>query len=57
MPTSDDVMELAEACAERVTLPRRVRRYPSFAEVEEQCAEIASAVSLGERLKDRSRWN
>ena len=39
MPTSDDVMELAEACAERVTLPRRVRRYPSFAEVEEQCAD------------------
>ncbi len=39
MPTSDDVMELAEACAARVTLPRRVRRYPSFAEVEEQCAD------------------
>ena len=39
MPTSDDVMELAEACAERVELPRRVRRYPSFAEVEEQCAD------------------
>ena len=39
MPTSDDVMELAEACAERVALPRRVRRYPSFAEIEEQCAD------------------
>ena len=39
MPTSDDEMELAEACAARVTLPRRGRRYPSFAEVEEQCAE------------------
>lgn len=39
MPTSDDVMQLAEACAARVDLPRRVRRYPSFAEVEEQCAE------------------
>lgn len=39
MPTSDDVMQLAEACAERVELPRRRRRYPSFAEVEEQCAE------------------
>ena len=35
MPTSDDVMQLAEACAARVDLPRR-RRYPSFAEVEEQ---------------------
>jgi hypothetical protein len=39
MPTSDDVMQLAEACAAGVTLPRRGRRYPSFAEVEEQCAE------------------
>jgi hypothetical protein len=39
MPTSDDVMQLAEACAARVSLPRRGRRYPSFAEVEEQCAD------------------
>lgn len=39
MPTSDDVMQLAEACANRVELPRRRRRYPSFAEVEEQCAD------------------
>jgi len=39
MPTSDDVMQLAQACAARVDLPRRVRRYPSFAEVEEQCAD------------------
>jgi hypothetical protein len=39
MPTSDEVMQLAEACAARVSLPGRVRRYPSFAEVEEQCPE------------------
>jgi hypothetical protein len=39
MPTSDDVMQLAEACAARVDLPQRRRRYPSFAEVEEQCSE------------------
>lgn len=39
MPTSDDVMQLAADCAAKVTLPRRNRRYPSFAEVEEQCAE------------------
>jgi hypothetical protein len=38
MPTSDDVMTLAEVCARRVELPRRRRRYPSFSEVEEQCA-------------------
>jgi hypothetical protein len=39
VPTSDDVMQLARECAEKVALPRRRRRYPSFAEVEEQCAE------------------
>ncbi len=39
MPTSDDVMQLADACAARVSLPRRARRYPSFAEIEEQCAD------------------
>jgi hypothetical protein len=39
VPTSDDVMQLASDCAAKVNLPRRRRRYPSFAEVEEQCAE------------------
>ena len=39
MPTSDDVMQLAEECAARVSLPRRLRRYPGFAEVEEQCSD------------------
>jgi hypothetical protein len=39
MPTSDDVMQVAGEAAARVALPRRRRRYPSFAEVEEQCAE------------------
>ena len=38
MPTSDDVMQLAGDAAARVNLPRR-RRYPSFAEVEEQCPD------------------
>lgn len=38
MPTSDDAMELAETCAARVELPRG-NRYPSFAEVEEQCSD------------------
>jgi hypothetical protein len=35
--TSDELLELARACAERVDLPRS--RYPSFSEVEEQCEE------------------
>ena len=39
MPTSDDVMLVAGEAAARVALPRRRRRYPSFSEVEEQCAE------------------
>ena len=39
MPTSDDVMQVAGEAAARVALPRRRRRYPSFSEVEEQCAE------------------
>ena len=39
MPTSDDVMQLAGECAARVNLPRRRRRYPNFAAVEEQCPE------------------
>jgi hypothetical protein len=38
VPTSDDVMQLAAECADQVSLPRRRRRYPSFSEVEEQCA-------------------
>jgi len=39
VPTSDDVMQLATECAARVDLPRRPRRYPNFAEIEEQCAD------------------
>jgi hypothetical protein len=39
MPTSSDLMRLARACADRVTLPRQPRQFPSFSEVEEQCGE------------------
>jgi hypothetical protein len=39
MPTSDDLMRLARACANRITLPRKSRHFPSFSEVEEQCEE------------------
>jgi hypothetical protein len=38
MPTSSELMRLAKACAERLDLPRRGRRFPSFADTEEQCA-------------------
>ncbi len=39
MPTSADLMRLARACADRVSLPRQARQFPSFSEVEEQCGE------------------
>ena len=39
MPTSDELMRLARACANRITPPRKSRQFPSFSEVEEQCEE------------------
>lgn len=38
MATSDDLMDLARAGAERINMPDNRVRYPSFADVEEQCA-------------------
>ena len=39
MPTSDELMRLARACANRISPPRKSRQFPSFSEVEEQCEE------------------
>jgi hypothetical protein len=36
--TSDDLMDLARAGAERIDMPDDRIRYPSFSDVEEQCA-------------------
>jgi hypothetical protein len=36
--TSDDLMDLARAGAERIDMPDNRVRYPSFSDVEEQCA-------------------
>jgi hypothetical protein len=36
--TSDDLMDIARAGAERIDLPDEHRRYPAFSDVEEQCA-------------------
>lgn len=36
-PTSRDLLRLAHACAGKVDLPRQLRSYPSFSEIEEQC--------------------
>ena len=38
MATSDDLMELARAGAERIDMPDERVRYPSFSDIEEQCA-------------------
>jgi hypothetical protein len=36
--TSDDLMDIARAGAERIDLPDEHLRYPSFSDIEEQCA-------------------
>ncbi len=36
--TSDDLMEIARQGAERIDLPAEQVRYPSFGDIEEQCA-------------------
>lgn len=38
MATSDDLMDLARAGAERIDMPDDRVRYPNFSDVEEQCA-------------------
>jgi hypothetical protein len=46
--TSDELMDIARAGAERIDMPDTRVRYPSFADVEEQCAaeydELLSAL-------------
>lgn len=39
MPTSDELLELAERCAEKLELDGRVRHVPSFSDAEEQCED------------------
>jgi hypothetical protein len=36
--TSDELMEIARAGADRIDMPDQHVRYPSFADIEEQCA-------------------
>ena len=36
--TSDDLMDIARAGAERIDMPDNRVRYPSFGDIEEQCA-------------------
>ena len=44
MPTSDELMQLAERCAARVELDAKSRHIPSFSDVEDQCEEDYEAL-------------
>jgi hypothetical protein len=39
MPTSDELLELAERCAAKLDLDGKVRHVPSFSDAEEQCED------------------
>ena len=39
MPTSDELLELADACAAKLDLDGKIRHIPSFSDAEEQCEE------------------
>ena len=39
MPTSDELLELADRCAEKLDLDGKARHIPSFSDAEEQCEE------------------
>ena len=39
MPTSDELLELAERCAGKLELEGKLRHVPSFSDAEEQCEE------------------
>lgn len=39
MPTSEELLELAERCAEKLELDGKIRHVPSFSDAEEQCED------------------
>ena len=39
MPTSDELLELAERCAKKLNVDAKRRRLPSFSDAEEQCED------------------
>jgi hypothetical protein len=39
MPTSDDLLELAERCADKLELDGKLRHLPSFSDAEEECED------------------
>jgi hypothetical protein len=39
MPTSDELLEIAERCAEKLELDGKIRHIPSFSDAEDQCED------------------
>jgi hypothetical protein len=39
MPTSDDLLQLAERCADKLELEGKIRHIPSFSDTEQQCED------------------
>jgi hypothetical protein len=39
MPTSEELLELAEACARKLDIDEKQRHIPSFSDAEEQCED------------------
>jgi hypothetical protein len=44
MPTSDELLELAERCAQKLDLDGKMRHVPSFSDIEEQCEDDYEAL-------------
>jgi hypothetical protein len=44
MPTSDELLELADRCAQKLELDAKMRHVPSFSDAEEQCEDEYEAL-------------
>ena len=44
MPTSDELLELAERCADKLEIDGKMRHVPSFSDAEEQCEDEYEAL-------------
>jgi hypothetical protein len=44
MPTSEELLELADRCAEKADLEGKLRHVPSFSDAEEQCEDEYEAL-------------
>lgn len=44
MPTSDELLELAERCADKLEIDGKMRHVPSFSDAEDQCEDEYEAL-------------